>query len=119
MVELRRERWAAARASGERALALNDRLPRAWNDLGVALFQLGERAAALDAWQRAVELDDRQLDALWNLGIQAAAQRRREQARRALARFLELAPAPERQADRERARRLLRGLEAASGGSGG
>jgi tetratricopeptide (TPR) repeat protein len=118
MVELRREHWAAARASGERALALNGRLPRAWNDLGVALFRLGERAGALDAWQRAVDLDDRQLDALWNLGTQAAAQGRREQARRALARFLELAPAPERQADRERARRLLGGLDAAGGGSG-
>jgi arylsulfatase A-like enzyme/tetratricopeptide (TPR) repeat protein len=118
MVELRRERWAAARASGERALKLNDRLPRAWNDLGVALYKLGEPAAALDAWQRAVELDDRQLDALWNLGTNAAAQGRAEQARRALARFLELAPAREYQADREKARRLLSGLQAGGGGSG-
>jgi arylsulfatase A-like enzyme/Flp pilus assembly protein TadD len=118
MVELRREHWAAARASGERALKLNDRLPRAWNDLGVALYRLGERAAALDAWQRAVDLDERQLDALWNLGTNAAAQGRREQARRALARFLELAPTQEYQADREKARRLLSGLEAGGGGNG-
>jgi arylsulfatase A-like enzyme/Flp pilus assembly protein TadD len=118
MVELRRERWAVARASAERALKLNDKLPRAWNDLGVALHRLGERAAALDAWQHAVDLDERQLDALWNLGTNAAAQGRREQARRALARFLELAPAQEYQADREQARRLLSGLEAGGGGSG-
>jgi tetratricopeptide (TPR) repeat protein len=118
MVELRRQRWAAARASGERALKLNGRLPRAWNDLGVALFKLGEPAAALDAWQHAVDLDDRQLDALWNLGTNAAAQGRREQARRALARFLELAPAQDYPADREQARRLLSGLEAGAGRSG-
>jgi arylsulfatase A-like enzyme/tetratricopeptide (TPR) repeat protein len=110
MVELRRERWAAARASCERALKLNDQLPRAWNDLGVALYKLGEPAAALDAWQRAVDLDGSLLDALWNLGTNAAGQGRPEQARRALARFLELAPAKDYQADREKAQRLLRAL---------
>jgi arylsulfatase A-like enzyme/tetratricopeptide (TPR) repeat protein len=110
MVELRRERWAAARASCERALKLNDQLPRAWNDLGVALYKLGEPAAALDAWQRAVDLDGSLLDALWNLGTNAAVQGRQEQARRALARFLELAPAKDYQADREKALRLLRAL---------
>jgi arylsulfatase A-like enzyme/tetratricopeptide (TPR) repeat protein len=110
MVELRRERWAAARASCERALKLNDQLPRAWNDLGVALYKLGEPAAALDAWQRAVDLDGSLLDALWNLGTNAAGQGRPEQARRALARFLELAPARDYQADREKALRLLRAL---------
>jgi arylsulfatase A-like enzyme/Flp pilus assembly protein TadD len=114
MVELRRERWAAARASGERALQLNDRLPRAWNDLGVALFKLGEPAAALDAWQHAVDLDASLLDALWNLGTNAAVQGRPEQARRALARYLELAPAGGHEADRERARQLLRGLASAA-----
>ncbi|HVR07285.1 MAG TPA: tetratricopeptide repeat protein, partial [Thermoanaerobaculia bacterium] len=104
-------RWAAARASCERALALNDRLPRAWNDLGVALYKLNLPAAALDAWQRAADLDAGMLDALWNLGTMAAGQGRPEQARRALARFLEQAPVKERQADRETARRLLRSLE--------
>jgi arylsulfatase A-like enzyme/Flp pilus assembly protein TadD len=113
MVELRRERWAAARAGSERALKLNDRLPRAWNDLGVALFKLGQPAAALDAWQRAADLDGNLLDALWNLGTKAAGQGRPEQARRALARFLDLAPAKDYQADRETARRLLHTLEPA------
>jgi arylsulfatase A-like enzyme/Flp pilus assembly protein TadD len=118
MVELRRERWAAARDSCEQALKLNDRLPRAWNDLGVALYKLGRPAAALDAWQHAVDLDGAMLDALWNLGVNAAdaaGQGRAEQARRALARFLELAPEKDYQAERERARRLLRGL---GGGDG-
>jgi arylsulfatase A-like enzyme/Flp pilus assembly protein TadD len=118
MVELRRQRWAAARDSGEHALRLNDRLPRAWNDLGVALYKLGEPAAALDAWQHAVDLDGTLLDALWNLGVNAAGQGRPQQARRALARFLELAPEKDYAADRERARRLLRGLGGAEGGGG-
>jgi arylsulfatase A-like enzyme/tetratricopeptide (TPR) repeat protein len=114
MVELRRRRWAAARTSAERAVKLNDRLPRGWNDLGVALYELGQPAAALDAWQRAADLDGSLLDALWNLGTKAAGQGRPEQARRALARFLELAPAKDYQADRETARRLLQSLEGAA-----
>ncbi|HXO26626.1 MAG TPA: sulfatase-like hydrolase/transferase [Thermoanaerobaculia bacterium] len=119
MVELRRERWGAARASCERALKLNDQLPRAWNYLGVALYKVGEPAAALDAWQRAVDLDGSLLDALWNLGTNAAGQGRPEQARRALVRFLELAPAKDYQVDREKARGLLRRLEAAPPAGGG
>lgn len=110
MVELRRERWAAARASCERALKLNDRLPRAWNELGVALYRLGQPAPALDAWQHAVDLDDKLLDALWNLGLNAAGQGRPQQARKALGRFLELAPEQGYAADRERALQLLRTL---------
>src|SRR5260370_808054 len=105
MVELRRERWGAARASCERALKLNDQLPRAWNDLGVALSKLGEPAAALDAWQRAVDLDGSLLDALWNLGTNAAGQGRPDQARRALAPFLQLAPAQDYPAAPREARR--------------
>ncbi len=119
MVELRRERWAAARASCERALKLNDRLPRAWNELGVALHRLGQPAAALDAWQHAVDIDGKLLDALWNLGLNAAGQGRPQQARRALARFLELAPEQGYEADREKARGLLRSLDATSPPGGG
>ncbi len=119
MVELRRERWAAARASCERALKLNDRLPRAWNELGVALHRLGQPAAALDAWQHAVDLDGKLLDALWNLGLNAAGQGRPQQARRALARFLELAPEQGYEADREKARGLLRSLDASAPPGGG
>jgi tetratricopeptide (TPR) repeat protein len=117
LIELRRNRWAAARDSSRRALKLNDRLPRAWNDLGVALFQLHEPAGALDAWQKAVDLDAKLLDALWNLGINAAGQGRPEQSRRALSRFLELAPEKEYRDDREKARRLLHALEESGGAS--
>ncbi|HVT61416.1 MAG TPA: sulfatase-like hydrolase/transferase [Thermoanaerobaculia bacterium] len=110
LVELRRGRWEAAAARSRRALELNDRLPRAWNDLGVALYQLHQPAAALDAWQHAVDLDGHLLDALWNLGTKAAEQGRAEQARRALGRFIALAPAAEYAGDLAKARALLRGL---------
>ncbi|HVT17387.1 MAG TPA: sulfatase-like hydrolase/transferase [Thermoanaerobaculia bacterium] len=110
LVALRLGRWAEARQRAERALQLNAELPLAWNDLGVALFQLHEPAAALDAWQRAVDLDPRLIDALWNLGTKGAEQGRREQARRALARFIELAPAERYRDDLRKARELLRQL---------
>jgi tetratricopeptide (TPR) repeat protein len=118
LVELRRSRWAAARDSCQRALKLNDRLPRAWNDLGVALWKLEQPGGALDAWQKAVDLDGSLLDALWNLGVNAAGQGRPEQSRRALSRFLELAPEKDYRDDREKARRLLRGLDEAGAAAG-
>ncbi len=114
MVELRRGRWTAARDSCDRALKLNDRLPRAWNDLGVARFQLGDAGGAVDAWRRAVDLDDTLLDALWNLGLHAAAVGRPADSRRALARFLDLAPDAGYRDDREKARHLLRALDQAA-----
>jgi arylsulfatase A-like enzyme/Flp pilus assembly protein TadD len=110
LVALRLGRWSEARQRAERALQLNPELPLAWNDLGVALFQLHEPAAALNAWQRAVDLDPRLLDALWNLGTKGAEQGRREQARRALARFIELAPAERYRDDLRKARELMRQL---------
>ncbi len=119
LIELRRERWAAARDASQRALKFNDRLPRSWNDLGVALFQLHEPAAALDAWQHAVDLDTSLIDALWNLGINAANLGRAQQARKALTRFLEVAPESDYRSDREKARRLLQSLDGAAGGAGG
>lgn len=118
LVELRRARWTEARTAAERALKHNDHLPRAWNDLGVALFQLHETGAALDAWQHAVDLNPSLLDALWNLGLNAAQLGRREQARKALDRFLELAPESDYRSDREKARRILQMLDGAASPSG-
>jgi arylsulfatase A-like enzyme/tetratricopeptide (TPR) repeat protein len=116
LIELRSEHWAAARDASQRALKLNGHMPRAWNNLGVALFQLREPAAALDAWQHAVDLDASLLDAFWNLGINAARLGRPQQARKALGRFLELAPESDYRSDREKARRLLQSLDDAAGG---
>jgi arylsulfatase A-like enzyme/Flp pilus assembly protein TadD len=107
LLELRRGRFEEARAAAERALALNDRLGRTWNDLGVALFQLGREAEALDAWQRAVELEPHLFDALYNLGTKALAADQPERARAALERFVAVAPEARYGADLRRARVLL------------
>ncbi len=109
LVKLRQRQWGPSRDASRRAVELNPRLPAAWNDLGVALFQLGDPAGALDAWQRAVDLQGDLWDALWNLGTQAAERNRPEQARRALRRFVEGAP-PSYAADVAAAKDLLRKL---------
>jgi len=115
LVELRLERWAAARDAARRAVELQTVRPRAWNDLGVALFQLGDVPGALDAWQRAVELDPRLWDALWNLGVQASRNGRPQVARAALQRFLDAAPRDRYGGDMAEAKRLLAALPAGSG----
>ena len=108
LIELRLDHWAQARDRSKQALALNPRLPLAWNNLGVALFQLGQKDEALDAWQKAVDLQPDLWDALWNLGVQAAGRGRTEQARKALERFAAGAP-PERYGpDIEKAKAFLR-----------
>jgi tetratricopeptide (TPR) repeat protein len=110
LVLLRLGRWDEARASAERALALDPALPLAWNDLGVALYRSGDPSGALAAWSRAVELDPTQHDTLYNLGTGAAAMGRRDEARRALERFVATAPPERYAADLPRARALLRSL---------
>ena len=92
--------------------------PQAWNNLGVALYSSGERADALDAWEKAVELDPSQLDTLYNLGTRAAELGRREQASRALESFIERAPAERYPGELRQARVLLQRLGRAQGTSG-
>jgi arylsulfatase A-like enzyme/Flp pilus assembly protein TadD len=92
LVELRLEHWPQARDRSRKALELDAGLPLAWNDLGVALYQLGQTGDALDAWQRAVDLKPDLWDALWNLGLKAAENGRPRQARAALERFVAGAP---------------------------
>jgi arylsulfatase A-like enzyme/Flp pilus assembly protein TadD len=108
LVELRQNRWPQARDRSRQALKLNPKLPLAWNDLGVALFQLGDKAEGLDAWQKAVDLQPDLWDALWNLGTQAAALGRTEQARKALERFAAGAPPARYGPDIEKAKAFLR-----------
>jgi arylsulfatase A-like enzyme/Flp pilus assembly protein TadD len=112
LVALRLQRWSDARDAARRALDLQTVRPRAWNDLGVALFQLNDVPGALDAWQRAVDLDPRLWDALWNLGVQASRHGRPNVARAALQRFIEAAPHDRYGNDMAEARRLLAALPA-------
>jgi arylsulfatase A-like enzyme/lipoprotein NlpI len=77
-------------ASGaiDRALAANERLPRAWNARGVVAAARGDAAAALEAFERAVTLDPGQLDTWLNIADVARRDRRRDAEERALTEFL-------------------------------
>jgi tetratricopeptide (TPR) repeat protein len=108
LVSLRLGNFAEARDRARAALALNDNLPRAWNDLGVALYQLHDVDGALDAWQHAVDRDPRLVDALWNLGLKALERGRYDQARKALEGFVAVAPPAQYGPDLARAREILR-----------
>ena len=112
LVALRRRDWSAALDPARRALDLNPELPLAWNNLGVARYSTGDRDGALQAWERAVQIDARQFDTLFNLGFKAAEAGRVEQARRVLRQFVDTAPAARYRADIERARALLERLGA-------
>ncbi|HEX3131178.1 MAG TPA: tetratricopeptide repeat protein, partial [Thermoanaerobaculia bacterium] len=90
------------------ALELNDKLPIAWNTLGVALYQTEGPDAAVSAWQKAVDLDPKQYDALYNLGLVAAGQGRRAEARKALRQFVDTAPPQRFAADIQKAQGILR-----------
>jgi arylsulfatase A-like enzyme/Flp pilus assembly protein TadD len=108
MVELRQQNPAQARDHLRRALELNGKLPIAWNTLGVALYQTEGPDAAVDAWQKAVNLDPKQYDALFNLGLVAAGQGRRAEARKALRQFVDTAPPQRFAADIQKAQGILR-----------
>jgi arylsulfatase A-like enzyme/Flp pilus assembly protein TadD len=110
VISLQMDRPAEAQRWLERALQLNESLPVSWNTLGVALFRQQHAEAALDAWERAAALDPRQYDALYNIGLAAAAAGRREQASKALHRFVDTAPPARWQAEIAKARELLRQL---------
>src|SRR6185436_19339684 len=109
LVELRLSHWPQARDWSRRAVERQRHRPRAWNNLGVALWQLGDKETALAAWQQAVDLDPRLWDALWNLGLKAAELGHPAQARRALERFAAGAP-PRYGEDVATAREMLRRL---------
>jgi arylsulfatase A-like enzyme/Tfp pilus assembly protein PilF len=111
VISLRMELPAEAQRYLESALRLNDRLPVAWNTLGVVRFRQQRTDAALEAWQRAVALDARQYDALYNIGLVAAESGKPELAKKALARFVGTAPAARWSAEIAKARGLLQHLE--------
>lgn len=104
------DRPEEARAHLRRALELNDQLASSWNTLGVALYRLEGPAAALEAWKRAVALDGKQYDALFNIGLVAASTGRPGEARQALRRFVATAPPQRFAADLQKARSILREL---------
>ena len=81
-----------ARKNLEQALALGKRHTRAWNALGVAWMRLNDPRKAIAAWQRCIEINPEQYDALYNVGRVAGQLGDWKTARTALERFVATAP---------------------------
>ena len=78
----------------------------------MAAYDQGRRDEALDAWDRALQLDPDVFDALYNLALVAAEAGQRDRAIAALRRFVAEAPVARYGPDLETARARLRALEA-------
>lgn len=108
LVALRLEDWAEAERQARQALALNDRLGMAWNYLGAALYNVGRPREALEAWESALSWEPDLYDVYYNIAMVASEVGNRDQARRALERFVANAPPERYAADIEQARQMLR-----------
>ncbi len=95
-------------------LARNRFLAEGWNALGVIRSRKGEIPAAIDSWRKALDVDPRLPDALFNLGVALGKRGDFSDAIDALERYRSLASGEERsQADR-----MLEQLRVAAEGSG-
>jgi arylsulfatase A-like enzyme/Flp pilus assembly protein TadD len=110
--ELRQDRAALARDLLRQALARNPQLASAWNTLGVALYGTKDPRAAIDAWKKAVALDPKLYDSLYNLGLVAAEIGDVTSARAALRQFVATAPPQRFAEDLAKARAVLAQLGA-------
>lgn len=110
-LEIRRERYEAARTAARKALETDPGRVSSWNNLAVALYNLGRRAEAIEAWRQSLSLAPDDYDTLLNLGLVEAQSGNRDSARVALRRFLEIAPSAAYEAKRRQARELLRDLD--------
>jgi arylsulfatase A-like enzyme/tetratricopeptide (TPR) repeat protein len=81
-----------ARVALEAALALNPRLARAHNGLGVLAAEAGRADEAIAHWTEAITLEPKEYDTLFNLGALLVRAGRAPEARPYLERFLREAP---------------------------
>jgi arylsulfatase A-like enzyme/Flp pilus assembly protein TadD len=106
LLELADRRPAEAIRAFEQAVAADVRLAQAWEGLGAARAAR-DPSGAIDAWRRAVELEPRNYDVLFNLAALLRDQKRLDEARPYIERFVREA-LPERYArDIETMRRWL------------
>jgi arylsulfatase A-like enzyme/Flp pilus assembly protein TadD len=96
LLELAARRPAEATRAFERAVTADPRLGQGWEGLG-AVRAPTDPSGAIDAWRRAVELEPRNYDVLFNLAALLRDQKRLEEARPYIERFVREAP-PERYA---------------------
>jgi Flp pilus assembly protein TadD len=115
MLSLREKDPAAAKSWFEKALASQPEAPGTLSALGLAQVQLNDTAGAHASWSRAVELDPRQYDALFNLAMLSGRMGRTDEARRALERFVSTAPAERYGVQIAQARKFLKSLAPSKG----
>ena len=84
--------YPRARALMEEALVLDPDVARAHNALGVIAAETGKKDEAIRHWTRAVELNPREWDTVFNLGKVLRGEGRAQQARPYLESFLHGAP---------------------------
>lgn len=80
MDKVKQKKFEEAFEIFERMLAMNQDIPEAWNNRGVALFGLGRSEEALQSYDRCLAIDPENLDALRNKGFLLRGQRRLEEA---------------------------------------
>jgi Flp pilus assembly protein TadD len=91
-----------------RAVQNNPKSSRAHAGLGVAAMQSGNRDQAFEQWRRAVDLDPRNFDALYNLAAELVNAGRMSEARPYIDRFVNTAPPGMYGPDIERLREMTR-----------
>jgi Tfp pilus assembly protein PilF len=91
-VHLAARDYARARESLAAALALNPRLARAHNALGVVAAETGRPQEAIERWKTAVALEPKEYDTVYNLGFLLLKAGRSAEARPYLERFVREAP---------------------------
>jgi arylsulfatase A-like enzyme/Flp pilus assembly protein TadD len=98
-----------ARQALDLALEIDSGIARAHNTLGVMAMTEGRPQEAVERWKRAVELDPRDYQTLFNLGSTLRRMGRADEARPYLEAYLGAAPRALEAADMERVRGWLRG----------
>jgi arylsulfatase A-like enzyme/Flp pilus assembly protein TadD len=91
--------YRRARAVLEESLALDPDVSLAHNALGVIAAETGHPDEAIDRWKRAVELNPKEWDTLFNLGKLLRSRGREAEARRYIEQFVEGAPPAQYAAD--------------------
>ena len=115
MLSLREKDPGQARVWFEKSLASQPDAPATLSALGLAQVSLHDEAGALESWTKALTLDAKQYDTLFNLAVLAGRLGKTEEARHALQRFIAIAP-PDRYSGRiQEARRLLGSLPRTAG----
>jgi len=107
MSKFNAEDWTGVESAARRALSIDPSLSLAWNYLGGALYNQGQAVAALDAWQKSVDHDPTNFDAMFNIAVVAGSIGDRGRARAALERFVREAPSASYGPDIQRARAWL------------